>query len=70
MILSAGLYLMMSAVGVKSLESCSLQLRGVILTAVLALIMLAYKKIFKKPVPVITFIAISAVVGILSFIVA
>ena len=69
MILSAGLYLMVSAVGIKNYENCSLQLRGVILTAVLALIMLAYKKIFKKPVPVITFIAISAVVGIISFIV-
>ena len=66
MILSAGIYLMSSAVGVKSYESMALDLRGVILTLILAVIMFAYKKIFKKPVPVITLIAVAAVVGILS----
>ena len=66
MILSAGLYLMMSAVGIKSYESMAFELCGVILTAILAVIMFAYQKIFKKPIPVITFIAISAVVGMLS----
>lgn len=73
MILSAGLYLVLSAVGIASLESIkSIDLTsiggllGIILTVLLALIMLAYKKIFKKPVPVITFIAISAVVGIVA----
>ena len=62
---------MLSAVGVASLGSIkeidftSLNgWLGVILTAVLALIMFVYKKIFKKPVPVITFIVISAIVGI------
>lgn len=71
MILSAGLYLALSAIGISSLESIKNTdftsisgLLGVILTALLALIMFVYKKIFKKPVPVITFIAISAVVGI------
>ena len=71
MILSAGLYLVLSAVGVASLESVKSidptsidGLLGVILTAVLAIIMFVYKKIFKKPIPVITFIVISAVVGI------
>ena len=71
MILSAGLYLVLSAIGISSLESIKNTdftsisgLLGVILTALLALIMFVYKKIFKKPVPVITFIAISAVVGI------
>ena len=73
MILSAGLYLVLSAVGVsspeavKSFDLASIDsLLGIILTVVLALIMFAYKKIFKKPVPVITFIAISAVVGIVA----
>lgn len=73
MILSAGLYLVLSAVGVASLESIkSINLAsvdgllGVVLTALLAIIMFIYKKIFNKPVPVITFIAISAVVGIVA----
>ena len=73
MILSAGLYLVLSAIGIASLESIKNidltsigGLLGIILTVLLALIMLAYKKIFKKPVPVITFIAISAVVGIVA----
>ena len=72
MILSAGLYLVISAIGVaspeavKSIDLTSVSgLLGVGLTALLALIMFVYKKIFKKPVPVITFIAISAVVGII-----
>ena len=72
MILSAGLYLVISAVGIASPEaiknidlSSVSGLLGVGLTALLALIMYVYKKIFKKPVPVITFIAISAVVGII-----
>ena len=73
MILSAGLYLVISAVGIASPEaiknidlSSVSGLFGIILTALLALIMYVYKKIFKKPVPVITFIAISAVVGIVA----
>ena len=73
MILSAGLYLVISAVGIASPEaiknidlSSVSGLLGIILTALLALIMYVYKKIFKKPVPVITFIAISAVVGIVA----
>lgn len=71
MILSAGLYLVLSAVGVSSAEKIKEfdfasidSLLGIILTVILGVIMFAYKKIFKKPVPVITFIAISAVVGI------
>ena len=66
MILSAGLYLMASAIGIKSASAINPELRGIILTAILAVIMLAYKKIFKKPIPVITLIAISAVAGMLS----
>ena len=72
MILSAGLYLVISAVGVaspeavKNIDFTSISgLLGIALTALLALMMFVYKKIFKKPVPVITFIAISAVVGII-----
>lgn len=66
MILSAGLYLMLSAVGIKSATAIAPQLRGVILTVGLAVIMFVYKKIFKKPIPVITLIAISAVMGMIS----
>lgn len=66
MILSAGAYLMLSAVGVSSLKSMAFDVRGIILTAILAAIMLAYKKIFKKPIPVIMFIVIAACVGMLS----
>ena len=66
MILSAGLYLMASAIGIKSASAINPQLRGIVLTAILAVIMLAYKKLFKKPIPVITLIAISAVAGMLS----
>ena len=66
MILAAGLYLMISAVGIKNCQSMVLELRGVALTAILAVIMFAYKKIFKKPIPVITFIAVAAAVGMLS----
>lgn len=72
MILSAGLYLVISAIGaaspeaVKNFDPTSISgLLGIALTALLALVMFIYKKIFKKPVPVITFIAISAVVGII-----
>lgn len=71
MILSAGLYLVLSAVGLSSIEKIKQidltsvdGLFGIVLTAVLAVIMLLYKKIFKKQVPVIHFIVISAVVGI------
>ena len=66
MILSAGIYLMLSAVGVRALDSMAFDLRGIILTAILAVIMFAYKKIFKKPIPVIMFIVIAACVGMLS----
>ena len=71
MILSAGLYLVLSAIGVSSPEKLkSLDLAsadgilGIVLTAILGVIMALYKKIFKKPIPVITFIAVSAAVGI------
>ena len=56
MILSAGLYLVLSAVGVSSPEKIKAFdflsidcLLGIILTASLGAIMFAYKKIFKKP---------------------
>ena len=71
MILSAGLYLALSAIGVSSPEKLKgLDLAsadgilGIVLTAILGVIMALYKKIFKKPIPVITFIAVSAAVGI------
>ena len=68
MIFSAGVYLLLSAIGISSLESIKSfdGVATIIMTAVLALVMFAYKKIFKKPIGVITFILIAAVIGVLS----
>ena len=69
MILSAGAYLLLSAIGlhgVESLASFGDNLMPIIMTAVLAVVMFIYKKIFKKPIPVITFIVVAACVGMLS----
>lgn len=71
MILSAGIFMTLSAVGFKSIEAIKAidfsnikGLLGIILTALIAIVMFAYKKIFKKPISVIPLIAISAVLGI------
>jgi chromate transporter len=69
MILSAGVYLLLSAIGihgVESLKSFGSEIMPIIITVLLAVIMFVYKKIFKKPIPVIMFIVIAACVGMLS----
>ena len=72
MILSAGIYLMLSALGLNSTEaiktldlSNSGRLLAVLLTAMLAALMFVYKRIFKKPIPVIPLIASAAALGII-----
>jgi len=72
MILSAGIFMMLSAMGVNSVSSIkNIDLTsingvlGAILTALMAVVMFVYKKIFKKPIPVIPFIATAAVIGII-----
>lgn len=72
MILSAGIFMMLSAMGVNSVSSIKdidlTSINGVlgaILTALMAVVMFVYKKIFKKPIPVIPFIATAAVIGII-----
>ncbi|MBQ7293746.1 MAG: chromate transporter [Clostridia bacterium] len=72
MILSAGIFMMLSAMGVNSVSSIKdidlTSINGVlgaILTALMAVVMFIYKKIFKKPIPVIPFIATAAVIGII-----
>lgn len=71
MILSAGIFMTLSAIGLNSIDAVKAidfsnikGLLGIILTALIAVIMFAYKKIFKKPISVIPLIAISAVLGI------
>lgn len=71
MILSAGIYIALSAIGVNSPEvlksfDLSSKLLAVILTALLAALMFVYKKVFKKPIPVIPFIASAAALGIIA----
>ena len=69
MIFSAGVYLMLSAIGihgVADVASFDGKLVPAIMTALLALVMFVYKKIFKKPISVIPFILIAACVGMLS----
>lgn len=69
MILSAGIFMMLSAMGVNSVDAVqnfkSTSVLGIILTALMAVVMFVYKKIFKKPIPVIHFIATAAVIGII-----
>ena len=71
MILSAGIYIALSAIGVNSPEALksfdlSSKLIAIILTALLAALMFVYKKVFKKPIPVIPFIASAAALGIIA----
>ena len=66
LIFAAGLYIVLSAVGVQDYQTANFNVVNAVLVAVLALVMLLYKKIFKKQMPVILFIVVSAVVGILT----
>lgn len=67
MILAAGAYLMLNAIGFSNVNSVNLQPVSIILTAAVAVIMFLYKKIFKKDIPVIQLICSSAVLGIVTY---
>lgn len=69
MIIAAGAYLVVTAIGIQNYTSISFDLRSVIITAVLALIMILYKLIFKKQIPVIAFILVAASVGLVAYII-
>lgn len=66
LIFAAGLYIVLSAIGVQDYQTANFNVVNAVLVAVLALVMFLYKKIFKKQMPVILFIVVSAVVGILT----
>ena len=67
MILAAGAYLVCTAIGVHTISNVAIDLKSVITTAILAVIMFGYKFVRKKNIPVIAFILISAVVGLIVF---
>lgn len=69
MIIAAGAFLMVNAIGFINVRSIDINIVNIILTAIIALIMFLYKKIFKKSIPVIQLICCAAVVGIGSYVV-
>lgn len=69
MIIAAGGYLVVTAIGIQSFYSMNFDLRSIIITAILAVIMLLYKLIFKKHIPVIAFILVAAGVGLVAYII-
>lgn len=69
MILSAGLMLASTAVGFASIYSIAIELKSIILTAVIGAIVIAYKLVTKKSLAVIPIILISAVLGIIVYII-
>ena len=69
MILAAGAYLVCTALGVHSVYKTAIDVKAVIITAILASIMVGYKLIRKKSIPIIVFILISAVVGLVVYLV-
>ena len=69
MILSAGAFLMLSAIGFSNIKSINIDPVCIVLTAVVALIMFLYGKIFKKSIPVIHLILCAAGLGIITYIV-
>lgn len=69
MIIAAGGYMVVTAIGIQSYYSISFDLRCIIITAILALIMVLYRIIFKKHIPVIVFILIAAGVGLIAYII-
>lgn len=69
MIIAAGAFLMLNALGFSNISSVNIDFVSVILTCVIAVIMFLYGKIFKKGIPVIQLILCSAVLGIISYIV-
>jgi chromate transporter len=69
MILSAGLMLGMTAIGFASIYTISIEVKSIILTALIGAIVIAYKLITKKSLAVIPIILISAVLGIIVYII-
>lgn len=69
MILSAGLMLAMTAIGFASIYTIAIEVKSIILTALIGLVVIAYKLITKKSLPVIPIILISAVLGIIVYII-
>ena len=69
MILAAGVFLMFNAIGFSNIRSIDINITSIVLTALAALVMFLYKKIFKKAIPVIQLILCSAVLGIGSYVV-
>ena len=67
MILAAGAFLMFNAIGFSNIKAINVNITSIILTALVAIIMFLYKKIFKKAIPVIQLILCSAILGIGSF---
>ncbi len=69
MIIAAGAYLVVTAIGIQSFYSMSFDLLSIIITAILAVIMIVYKIIFKKHIPVIAFILVAAGVGLITYVI-
>ena len=67
MILAAGAYLVMAAVGFKSVYAAGFDWRALTVVGVLAVIMTGYKLITKKSIPVIAFILTAAGVGLVTY---
>ncbi len=67
MILAAGAYLVMAAVGFKSVYAAGFDWRALVVVGVLAVIMTGYKLITKKSIPVIAFILTAAGVGLVTY---
>lgn len=69
MIIAAGAFLMLSAIGFSNINSINIDPRSIILTAIVALIIFFYGKIFKKGIPVIHLILCAAGLGIITYII-
>ena len=69
MIIAAGSYLLLTALGIKNFYSIAFDLRSIIITSILAVVMIGYKLITKKHIPVIAFILVSACVGMITYII-
>ena len=67
MIIAAGAFLMFNAIGFSNIKAINVNITSIILTALVAIVMFLYKKIFKKAIPVIQLILCSAILGIGSF---
>jgi hypothetical protein len=67
MILAAGAYLVAAAIGFKSVYAAGFDIRALVMVCVLALIMLGYKVITKKSIPVIALFLTAAGAGLVLY---